>query len=281
MNETILQKYISTGALYEILELDNIDFADLKRLHNGNFIFDAFCLKCQSLSTFKSNYKYNNQWKEKENLTLEDNRREFLRFLEDEPLSFECARDFNHTINIVLKTEPSYSIDSADSIQKYGQYPSLDETITSSLVKYNEFLPNDSRELGCAIKLNNNGKHIGAFVYLRRIFERQIFSLFEENILTLNIERDDFYKKKKMEQKIDILRNYLPQFVVDNKKVLYPLLSKGVHEWTEVECSQYFHCVYQSIEIILDRIVAVLEMKEKEIKLTDEISIINQQSGKV
>jgi len=85
-------------------------------------------------------------------------------------------------------------------------------------------------ELHRAGGLASHGIGIGAFVYLRRIFERLIFQHREEydpggtqipNFATL-----------RMDEKIEKLRSVLPAAVVRNKAA-YAILSKGLHELSE------------------------------------------------
>jgi hypothetical protein len=54
-----------------------------------------------------------------------------------------------------------------------------------------------------------------------------------------------------MEEKIKLLRNHLPQFLVSNKK-LYAVLSLGIHELSEQECLAAFEFLKHSTFFILD-----------------------------
>ena len=62
-----------------------------------------------------------------------------------------------------------------------------------------------------------------------------------------------------MDEKINLLKSYLPEYLIENRKI-YSILSKGVHELSEDECLTFFDTVKLGIELILD------EKVEKEIK---------------
>jgi hypothetical protein len=59
----------------------------------------------------------------------------------------------------------------ANSIQKVGQRPSVADLYSGDLSKYRKILGNKYVEFNRAVGLNAHGVGIGAFVYLRRIFE--------------------------------------------------------------------------------------------------------------
>ena len=61
-----------------------------------------------------------------------------------------------------------------------------------------------------------------------------------------------------MEDRIRTLKGFLPPFLVANWKI-YSILSKGIHELSEVECKLCFPTVRKGIEQILTARIAVLE----------------------
>lgn len=91
---------------------------------------------------------------------------------------------------------------------------------------------------------------VGSFVYLRRVFERLITTRFEEFKASEGWSDDQFYAVR-MEDKIDLLKDHLPSFLVENRKI-YSILSVGVHELDEKECLNWFEVMKQSIIIILE-----------------------------
>lgn len=104
-----------------------------------------------------------------------------------------------------------------------------------------------------------NGIGVGSFVYLRRIFEKLIFDKLKEAILLdPNINEEEFGRLK-MEGKIKALKDFLPEFLVNNK-VIYDILSKGIHELKEEECLAHFDTVKAAIVCILEE---KIEQEEK------------------
>ena len=94
---------------------------------------------------------------------------------------------------------------------------------------------------------------------MRRIFEGLIFDAYEN--IKHEITLGDF-KSKRMEEKIDLLKYHLPQFLVENRN-LYSILSVGIHSLTENQCLEYFQTVKIGIELILDEKIDELNKKEK------------------
>lgn len=65
-----------------------------------------------------------------------------------------------------------------------------------------------------------------------------------------------------MDEKIEILSEFLPDFLVEHKH-LYGILSKGVHELSEEECLENFDIVKTGIELILDEVIEKKKKLEK------------------
>lgn len=119
----------------------------------------------------------------------------------------------------------------------------------------------DFRELARAVGLASHGIGIGSFVYLRRIFERLIDEAREIAANGKDWE-DDRFQKSRMEDKIDLLKDFLPLFLVEQRK-LYSILSKGLHALAEAECLESFPIVRAGIELILDQKVAAKQQQDK------------------
>lgn len=66
-----------------------------------------------------------------------------------------------------------------------------------------------------------------------------------------------------MDDKISMLAQYLPAFLVTNRG-LYAILSAGVHALSEADCLRAFPVVKLAIELILDE---ELERKQREAKV--------------
>ncbi|UXN62447.1 hypothetical protein [Phyllobacterium zundukense] len=154
-------------------------------------------------------------------------------------------------------------------IQKVGQYPSLaDIAIDETREKYKSVLKGDNwSELYKAIGLAAHGEGIGSFVYLRRVFERLIQSRFDE--YKEQEGWDDAQFNVRMEDKIQLLKDHLPEFLVENKRI-YGIFSQGIHELDNDACLRFYEAGKESIIMILEedlRHKEKLELKSKFSKL--------------
>ena len=85
------------------------------------------------------------------------------------------------------------------------------------------------------------------------------------------------YKHAHIDEKIGILRDSLPKFLVENKS-LYSILSKGIHELSESECLKAFPLTKLGIELILDE---KLEKMERDRKIKEASKGIGDLTGKM
>ncbi|MBL0237441.1 MAG: short-chain dehydrogenase [Saprospiraceae bacterium] len=178
-------------------------------------------------------------------------------------ITFECTRDKNHKSIFV------YWVDSF--IQKIGQYPSLASMNETNIKKYNKVLSIEKfKEFKRAIGLSAHGIGIGSFVYLRRIFEDLIESAHNESKIQTDWNEEN-YKMATMDKKIELLKANLPKFLVDNK-IIYGILSKGIHELGEDDCVEHFAIMKNGIELMLDEKLSELDKinktKEAEIAIS-------------
>lgn len=148
------------------------------------------------------------------------------------------------------------------NISKIGQDPSLADLAAGDLKKYRKILGDKYPEFSRAIGLFANGIGIGAFTYLRRIFE-DLLEQAHQKAAKQNGWDERVYKNSRWDEKIDLLSSELPDFLVQNKR-LYSILSLGIHELDEDTCKQNFPLVRTSIELILDE---KIERAEKEAKI--------------
>ena len=187
---------------------------------------------------------------------------------------------YSHYIKCVRSDEQFYAYSYFDGVnktlQKIGQYLSIADYHISKIKQYSAVLPSEKlKEFTRAIGLAANGVGIGSFVYLRRIFE----TLLEEaHQISMHQEhwQEELYKSARISEKIELLQTNLPKFLVENK-VMYGILSKGIHSLTENECLSYFEIVKVGIELILDE---KLEHFEKQKKIEDaklKLSTLNSK----
>ena len=169
---------------------------------------------------------------------------------------FECQRyKENIYIYIHYNTNEGY-------IEKVGQYPSVADIAIAQIKQYSKVLGKQYlKDFTRAIGLAANGVGTGSYVYLRRIFEHLVDEISKRAVKNGEIDEPTF-NACKMDKKLKMIGNYLPEVMKDNKP-LYGVLSKGIHELTEDECLKYFSVVRQVIELILDELEYE---RQKEVK---------------
>ncbi len=127
----------------------------------------------------------------------------------------------------------------ANRIMKIGQMPSMGELAFSELKTIDKGLASQDRsELGRALGLFSHDAPAGAFVYLRRVFERMIDRAHARHETATGVAVVDF-KKLRMDQRIAAIRDQLPDDVVENRAV-FKLLSLGLHELSDDQCKTLF-----------------------------------------
>jgi hypothetical protein len=181
-------------------------------------------------------------------------------------LDFHCLRGCGQVLSFVFHFNNG-------TLTKIGQYPSFADLATSEIEKYRKILRNYYLEFRKAIGLAAHDVGIGAFVYLRRIFESLIEEKHQE-AMNLSGWDEDIYTRSRMDEKISLLKKLLPEVLVDNK-VIYFILSKGIHELSEKECLAVFPIVKTGIELILDE---KIEKQERERKINEAKKAIQSLS---
>lgn len=157
-------------------------------------------------------------------------------------ITLTCARNEKHRLFFEIFIHKG-------GLEKIGQYPSY-ATIAQGYIKSHRRLlsKQDNEELTKAVGLAAHDAAIGAFAYIRRIFERVIRKCFEDNKATEGWTEEQY--KVRMEDRILLMKDHLPEFVVESRK-LYSILSSGVHELTEEQCRTFFPVARESILLIL------------------------------
>lgn len=165
---------------------------------------------------------------------------------------YVCTMDETHHLDYVVRT-------CDNEMWIIGQYPSVADLSFPELDIYKKVLNSeDRRELRRAIGLYAQGIGIGSYAYLRRVFER-IINQAKDTATAENALDLDAYAKSRVVEKIVLLKDYLPAFMVANKDV-YGVISKGIHELSEEECLSYFPIMKDTIFMILQQ----WEQKRKE-----------------
>lgn len=263
-------KLLIHDGLYVEYDVTSLDKEHLLRFQYFLATVDAYCVHCQSDSVFHGLPDLGVPFNSKPGMRkkLEDlihNSPDDFAFL-NKPFSIvlQCSRDANH-LNIyhfLLKDR---------SLRKIGQYPSLADVQFPRLKKYNKVLSTQLRgELARAIGLHAHGVGVGAFVYLRRIFEKLLDQAYNRARVRPTWD-DTVYEKSRVIERIKLLSSDLPKSLVDNVGI-YSILSKGIHELRDDECLRHFEVMRLGIEMILDEEVERQDKAQRESALNSQIS---------
>lgn len=235
---------------------------------NYNGTIDAYCIWCDKESVFDTDEYLGGETRYQNESQAEAWIKRGSAF---DRVVHSCSRNNNHKYY-------AYYFKTKSSFRKIGQWPSAADFQIPQSEKYRKILGDEQyKELVRGIGLSAHGVGIGAFVYLRRVFENLIEEahlIAKENDTTFP---DEDYTKARMDEKIRLLKDHLPEFLVENR-ILYAILSKGVHELTEDGCLEYFETVRIGIEQILDEKIL---QKEKAEKAEKARQAIQQTHGKI
>lgn len=290
------EHFILKTPLYEKFKFYESDFETILHIEFFTGTLDTFCIECDKDSIFKSNAELpqvgrGSRPETKQTLqeTLEHGKGwlsvssdsndlyeiSFHKYaLRDRivKLEFTCTRDQKHKLIFIIKVYKS-------ELEKIGQSPSIADLQKSNINKYRKILGSEkASEFTRAIGLSAHGVGIGSFVYLRRIFESQI-----ELARSIASKQPDWdkneYSKSRMDEKILLLKNHLPESLVKNRD-MYWILSLGIHSLNEQQCLEYFEPIKLGIEIILDEKLQKQEKLKKESKTQKLLASIKSKIKK-
>jgi hypothetical protein len=125
-------------------------------------------------------------------------------------------------------------------------------------------------------RLHAHGVGIGAFVYLRRIIERLIENAHIQAKGYSGWDEEVYSNVGGTKERITLLKEYLPETLVNNK-IVYSILSKGIHELNENECKRIFPVMKTSIELILDEELARVEKVRKTKFISSQIANLAEE----
>ncbi|GHC67841.1 short-chain dehydrogenase [Roseibacillus persicicus] len=183
-----------------------------------------------------------------------------------------CSRHHDHEFYFYFRLEKQ-------ALSKVGQTPSMADIEQGHIQHYRQVLDRSNyQELNRALGLASHGVGIGSFVYLRRIFERLVEEARVEGSKK-NGWDEAAYQRGRMDEKILLLRDFLPEFLVE-QRVLYGIMSKGVHSLDEETCLAHFPVVRTGIELILDQKLALDQQRKKMDEAKKQISNVQMQIKK-
>ncbi|WP_342535716.1 hypothetical protein MHI04_10905 [Lysinibacillus sp. FSL K6-1151] len=256
-------------SLYKPIQLNEEKDEDVVKLFSycDNLQFDCYCPECSKESTFlmvKNEYyiqpSIGSAMRTESTTFLFDR---LYRFGIPKTQIFSCQRNQNHifTYNFYFKDK---------QLIKTGQYPSMADIEIPSIQKYKNLLKRDYSDFSKAIGLHSHGVGAGSFVYLRRIFENLIEEIHQEYLQSDHWD-DDLYQRSRMDDKIKLLQDKLPEVLVENRAI-YGIMSKGIHELSEDECLALFPDVKLGIELILDEKLYEQEKQSKRKSFSSFVS---------
>ena len=284
-NDLDPSQFFTKFPLYKKISFNKDNIGDLMKIveYDGNI--DIYCPDCKKERTFNhlETYPFLSQEKlyssgfksypsfgssQDENDPFE---RKIEYLLEDKfyIVRFKCASDNSHILIYLLRMYKG-------NLMIIGQYPSYRDINTADLIKYEIVLSKEKfLDFKSAEMCFSNGYGVGAFIYLRRIIEFLVEEIHKQELSNPNFNEEE-YKRKRWNKKIEQLKDYLPEYLVKNRKI-FGILSKGVHELSEKECIEFYPVIKISIELILQEKINKIE-KEKIInKNKSELSnIINK-----
>lgn len=273
--------------LYTPVEYEGEDVWNVLDVLYFSGTYDSFCTKCKRESTFKVNAPERpNEHKRNlshEQLVKQHGGKPELPRLPSQVfmVNSSCTRQDLHKQNFVFFVDCQLVPNDAGpptpkwTFQKIGQQPSYGDLHILQIKKYAHVLEKEQLgELTRAIGLASHDVGVGAYVYLRRIFE----ALVEEAHSLAKADPswdEEAYKRYRMSEKIASLRSHLPAFLVEHPG-MYSLLSKGIHELSEQDCLKHFSTLRLGIELILDE---RLEARERANKIAAAKAAIQKAVG--
>lgn len=266
------REFLTTVALYREYKFRHEEVWLLARILFWNGNYDSFCIECGRDSTFKvvsdalpkELNKYYHDQQERESETKAP-----LPMISDGIYIREavCSRANGHKQCFVYRLASDIDFETTFnlefSFEKIGQYPSFGDINIAKAKSYSGVLEKSlQKELSRAIGLASHDVGVGAYVYLRRVFEALVEEVHQEAASKGGWDEEQ-YSRSRMQEKISLLRGDLPRFLTEHPE-MYALLSKGIHELSEEECLRNFEALKIGIELILDQ---RLEEKERRRKI--------------
>ena len=236
------QEFCLSVPLYKTFAFDDTKSNPFFGIEHFKGPLDIFCVECGRHSVFRLQHE-----------AQYSDRSHFRHYIFS--LWFKCSRDTSHEVGFLFHAHKGL-------LQKIGQVPSLADMALPDMRKYRPVLGDERfRELSRGIGLVTHGVGIGAFVYVRRVFESLIEQAHDLAKGEAGLD-EDAYARARMDEKINSLKAHLPEFLVQNRG-LYKILSSGVHTLSEGECLAAFPAVRLAIELILDDLLEKHQKEEK------------------
>lgn len=247
----------------------------LAQLRGEGFQFDGYCVHCAKEATFRSwNRALQELLKPK---TQADSLKDIIGSA-SQRVPDEHTKAGTFTVRATCQRDPKhlysffFELDDSGRLTKVGQSPSIADIAMADLSRYRPVIEKEwMRELSKATGLVSHGIGIGAFVYLRRIFEGLINQHYDEYAATHGAIED--FSSKRMNEKVKALAPVLPAAMVEHSSA-YGVLSLGIHELDEKTCSGYFPVIREAILMILEQDLRAKEQAKAAARLKAQMGQI-------
>lgn len=271
-----LAELVGVSGLYARFSIADISPERLSIFSLGITPSDLYCIDCKRMSVFRSQidlkpvaHMIGHSHMGPFTVSMEDKPKTYKHEHQTAMLDMVCSRDVSHKIKVIFRI-------TENTLTKIGQYPSLADLQLHQISKYDGVLIDQMRrDFARAIGLNAHGIGIGAFVYLRRIFESLIEEAHEES-LTGDGWDEGLFQRSRMDDRIKMLKHLLPEILVSNASI-YSILSKGIHMLTDEECLEYYTTIKMGIELILDEKIKHEQEQSAKKQLSSEIGRIQSK----
>ncbi len=271
--------FLNTG-LYQDIEIENSEVSTkqaMRILYNPHNL-DCRCIECDKDSIFKYFYtgpEYSDVFKSGIPGIIVNGYGDWLKSFEKIneifTVQFKCSRDENHILTFIVYIKNC-------KISKIGQSTSFADLEKHTISEYKKILGNEHFiEFSKAIGLYAHGVGAGSLVYLRRIVENFIIKPAYDQAKLKPDWDEDKYQRARVRDKIELLKDELPEFLVDNS-VFYSVVSKGIHELNEEECKLYFPVLKACLEEVLSDLDA---KRQKEIRRAETKKALDTIAGKI
>ncbi|MBE4910185.1 hypothetical protein IMZ08_19285 [Bacillus luteolus] len=292
MKQKIADFLVYSGLYGRGVQISKDDLEELKCFLEGKYKLDAYCSECETERVFSMIEQkprrnlinrpiyFSSEYSsigdiERPELGEDDFARierieyqELIETYSDVKKTFLCAKDESHALTFCCRIDDNHII-------KYGQFPALANLTKNNYKKYRRILGKSYLDFNRGLGLHSHGIGAGSLVYLRRIFESLIEEAHQKAKSQPGWAEADY--PNKMNEKILCLKEYLPDYLVENRNI-YGLLSKGIHELSEEECNEIFPIVKVGIEFILDE---KLEIEERERKKKETAALLQRLATKL
>lgn len=243
-------KFISNGSLYSKIPITIDEKIEIQNYASHFTGLDLYCPDCGANKTFI----YETHSTNKDMGQYRRNKESTIYYQNLVSIVYKCPNCSKKIFVEFLYLN--------DSIMKIAQYPALCEISRDELKMFKknkvidkEFFSEIQKADICA----GESYFVAAFTYMRRVFENLIKNVFIMNQEKIGVTYEE-YAKKKTDQKIKLIKDYLP--IDDDVYIpLFSLLSEGIHSLTEQECSENFKLLKS---VLIELLVTFKAKKEQE-----------------